>query len=119
MKPRLPSETKSGDLCDKNGVPICEGDILKTFHFTHAVRKRKCYLYHAVTLRRWDDGTEALWLVPLAQLVTGRSNGGCCHLHSQADEAGVVRNAEVIDGPLGQCGAGELGDFAERNRKAT
>jgi len=117
MKPRLPSETRSGDLCDIHGVPICVGDLLKSFHFTHRVRKRKCYLYHAVTLRTFDDGSSAMWLVPFFQLLNGSDGGGCCYLHSQADEHGVVRGAEVIDGPLGQCGADKVGDFAERKRR--
>ncbi len=120
MKPRLPSETKSGDLCDRRGVPIVAGDLLKSFHFTHRHRRRKCYLYHAVILKQFGSDGAALWCVPFAQLLPGGDKGhqgGCCYLHSLADEFGVVRDAEVIDGPLGRCGADELGDFAERKRR--
>jgi hypothetical protein len=117
VKPRLPSEVRSGDLCDRHGVPICTGDLLKSFHFTHRHRRRRCYLYHAVTHKAFPDGTCALWLVPYAELLSGEKKGGCCYLWAVADADGVVRDAEVIDGPLGKCGADELGDFAERTRR--
>jgi hypothetical protein len=118
MKPRLPSETKSGDLCDKRGVPIVAGDLLRSYHFTHRHRRRVCYLYHAVILKQFGADGAALVCVPVAQLMPGsNSEGGTCYLHSLADADGVVRDAEVIDGPLGRCGADELGDFAERPRR--
>lgn len=34
---------------DCNGRPIEVGDVIKVFHFTHYLRRRKCYMYKVVT----------------------------------------------------------------------
>lgn len=38
-------------LYDKRGIPIQEGDMIKTFHFRGRGRFRNNYLYHKVTKR--------------------------------------------------------------------
>ena len=97
MKPRLPIDTIPGDLCDRNGVPIYPGDLLKTYNFT-GPRRRKWFMYHVVT----QDVSGVLHATPTAWMAkTERQrqlSGGQCYLHSLADEGGVIRDTEVIDG---------------------
>jgi hypothetical protein len=87
-KPRLPVDVKAGDLCDKNGVPIYPGDLLKSFSFRAALRRQKIYMYHCVIL---NNGV--MEMVPHSEL--HKPDGGRCWLHTMADQKGVV-NAEVI-----------------------
>ena len=45
-KPEIkPWYRQPGEMHDKRGVPIYPGDLLKTYHFTGA-RKKRYYLYH-------------------------------------------------------------------------
>lgn len=49
------------DLFDKTGREIIVGDVLKVFHFTAALRRKKHYMYKQVTGQRtFRDGTVAL-----------------------------------------------------------
>lgn len=55
---------------DAKGLPIAPGDLLRSFHFTGARRKRH-YLYHTVVMR---DGH--LWMVPTCHLEPTKAGGG-------------------------------------------
>ena len=55
---------------DKKGVPIYAGDLLRTFHFTGA-RKKRYYLYHTA-VREGDY----LYMVPTSHLEPSLVNGG-------------------------------------------
>jgi hypothetical protein len=78
------------EFYDIKGRPICVGDLLKTFHFRGA-RKKKYWLYHAVVL---CEGR--LKMVPVFTLATKPTdNGGSCWLDSVAIN-GVVQS-EIID----------------------
>lgn len=57
-------QKKPGECYDKNGVPIYPGDLLKSYHFTGA-RRKKYWLYHLATIR---DG--AMWIVNVHNLAT-------------------------------------------------
>lgn len=92
MKPRLPSEVRDGDLCDRKGVPIHVGDLLKSYHFRARRYRRTFYIYHIVMLR---DG--AMKMVPVPNAAGLVDDGGTCWLHTVANTDGVVASAEVID----------------------
>ncbi len=40
------------ETCDKNRRPIRVGDVLKVFHFTAALRRKKHYMYKQVICER-------------------------------------------------------------------
>lgn len=42
---------ESEELYDKNGYPICPGDVLKVFHFVAALRRERRYMYKLVIER--------------------------------------------------------------------
>lgn len=63
----------SDTFCDKNGYPIKEGDLVRSYHYTGARRKRY-YLYHYITKR---DGI--LWMMNIDS-VFNKHVGGCCPL---------------------------------------
>lgn len=49
------------NLFDKSGREIIVGDVLKVYHFTAALRRKKHFLYrHVISQRTFRDGTEAL-----------------------------------------------------------
>lgn len=49
------------NLFDKAGREIVVGDVLKVYHFTAALRRKKHYMYKQVTgTRTFRDGTEVL-----------------------------------------------------------
>lgn len=49
------------NLFDKSGREIVVGDVLKVYHFTAALRRKKHYMYKQVTgTRTFRDGTEVL-----------------------------------------------------------
>jgi len=76
-----------GELYDLKGVPIYPGDLLRSYHFTGARRKRY-YLYHTVVL---DGG---LRMVPTSHLEPSKSKeGGSCLLSQD-----LADNAEIIAG---------------------
>jgi hypothetical protein len=96
-------------LHDKKGVPIYPGDLLKSFHFAGARRKRY-WLYHVVVASPERAGTRyPLEMVPASHLEpTKRGGGGRCPLNDR-----LAEDAEVIDGT----GPGDILDFADRPRK--
>jgi len=55
---------KPGESHDMNGVPIYPGDLLKSFHFTGARRKRY-YLYHVAVMNQAEKRME---MVPVHNL---------------------------------------------------
>lgn len=71
---------------DKNERPIASGDLLRTFHFIGARRKRH-YLYHTALVRngKW-------WMVPTDHMdPTKIKGGGDCLIGEGSD-------TEIIDG---------------------
>ena len=91
------------DLYDKRGVPIYPGDLLKSFHFQGARRKRY-YLYHVAV----DDNGRmkmipACWLEP-----TKRSGGGDVYLSAE-----IASATEVIYG----YGPKPCLDYTDRERR--
>lgn len=91
-----------GECHDSRGVPIYPGDLLKSYHFTGARRKRY-YLYHVAV---YENG--GLFMVPVSDLEPTKANqGGKCLL---SDE--LAANAEVIHG----YGPGDCLDYTDRPR---
>ena len=74
---------------DMNGRPIHPGDLLRTYHFTGA-RRKKHYLYHVVV-----QEPTGLFLVPTSHLEPSmRNGGGRCPLNAYAD----TWQSEIISG---------------------
>lgn len=79
---------KPSGFHDKNGRPIYEGDLLKTFHFRCANRRLPHqYLYHLVVS---DQGR--FRVVPVRSFSLG-SDGGSFWITKDLDDS------EIIDGP--------------------
>lgn len=48
---------------DKHGREIMIGDVVKVYHFTAALRRKRHYMYKHVTGQRvWESGFKALFL---------------------------------------------------------
>jgi hypothetical protein len=48
---------------DKNGREIMIGDVVKVYHFTSALRRKRHYMYKQVTGERvWQSGSTSLFL---------------------------------------------------------
>lgn len=48
-------------LYDKNGIPFKVGDVVKVFHFTAALRRKRYYMYKQIVgIRTWDNGFQAM-----------------------------------------------------------
>jgi hypothetical protein len=76
---------------DKNGVPIHEGDLIRTPHYIGGRRKQH-YLYHVAVER---EGV--LFMIPTSHLVPDLvKGGGACRLDIGIREYGST--AEVISG---------------------
>lgn len=92
---------------DKRGYPIYAGDLLKTYHFTGA-RKRKYYMYHLVV--SYDGGDR---MIAACELLSYREKKlpGC--LVSATAVNGVLYDTEIVSGfgPLR-----EYIDFEDRPR---
>lgn len=92
---------------DKRGYPIYAGDLLKTYNFTGA-RKRKYYMYHLVVA--YDGGDR---MINASALLTYREQKlpGC--LVSTVAVDGVLHDSEIVEGfgPLR-----EYVDFEDRPR---
>jgi hypothetical protein len=77
---------------DQKGVRICEGDLLRSYHFTGS-RKKKHYLYHGIVR---NNKYGVLEMVPVAELCGSKPDGGRCWLLA------IVKNgyadAEIIHG---------------------
>lgn len=80
-------------LYDKNGVPIEEGDLLRTEHF-RGPRRKMYYLYHGV-VRNEKHGV--LEMVPIQELCGLKPQGGRCWVKAtrEADDSDVM-NVEVM-----------------------
>ena len=93
-----------GTIRDRTGREICEGDLLKTYHFTGA-RKKRYWLYHVVVR---NDTDLCLDLVP-TQYLAGEAfqNGGRCRLRQE-----YVTDSEIISG----FGPGGILSFEDRPR---
>lgn len=80
--------TKWSPFHDKKGVPVCAGDLLKTYHFTGA-RGKRYYLYHVAV---HEDGhwmmVPVQWLDPSYE-----RNGGKCRIYQE-----YLDDGEVIGG---------------------
>jgi hypothetical protein len=87
---------------DKHGRQIHKGDLLKTFHFTGA-RRKKYFLYHTVV-----DREGVLYIVPTAELEpTCANQGGTCMVEA------IIRSGadiEIISG----YGPGDILNFEDR-----
>jgi hypothetical protein len=82
-----------GIIIDRNGREIMPGDLLKTFHFFGA-RKKRYYLYHVATIKEgFLMMTPVSWLEP-----SFKREGGECRI-----EQSNMNNTEIIsgDGPNG------------------
>lgn len=75
--------------------PIQAGDLLRTFHFTGA-RRKKYWLYHGV---REVNGY--LEMVPVHQLATGIKDGGCVWLRG-AVESEIIAGTGYEDRKRGR-----------------
>ena len=80
---------------DKNGREIYVGDLLRTYHFRAAARRRICYLYHVVCTGTNKFGEPEM--VPAQNLALPQDGGRCWLRHVAAD-------AEIIDGPTEESG---------------
>lgn len=45
-----------GECPDIKGRPIYPGDLVRIYHYTAALRRRRCYLYHVATLYKSENG---------------------------------------------------------------
>lgn len=88
------------DRHDMYGVPICPGDLLKSFHFTDRRRKRH-YLYH-VAVKHGDH----LMMIPTQDMEPSLANhGGRCLLSND-----LACSVEVIAGH----GPGDILSYEDR-----
>lgn len=87
----------AGECFDKNGIPIYPGDLLKSYHFTGA-RRKKYYLYHIVKIFDCCN----------MKMESVHGKGGSCLLTQDLGD-----NAEVISGygPKGYL------DYTDRPKK--
>jgi len=46
----------SVETCDKNLRPLRVGDVLKVYHYTAALRRKKHYMYKHITRTQWLGG---------------------------------------------------------------
>lgn len=110
-KPEIkPWYRQPGEMHDKRGVPIYPGDLLKTYHFTGA-RKKRYYLYHIAFYRDGHMRCQS------AQYFGTGSKDHSADILLQSlwvsDEANrTLEQTEVIDG----YGPGDYLSFEERPR---
>lgn len=102
VKPK-PWLKQPGEVFDKKGVPVYPGDLIRSFHFTGA-RRKKYYLYHTAV---YKDG--AMHMVPTAHLEPSCVKGGGSCLLSQD----LMADAEVIAGH----GPGDCLDHTDREKR--
>lgn len=84
----MPNDKPVTTYYDKNDRPIFGGDLLRSYHFTGA-RRKKYYLYHvAVPTERGFD------CVPVCHLDPSKiSGGGRCWLNEE-----LAAHSEIIHG---------------------
>ena len=74
---------------DKTGREIKHGDLIKLFHFTSAIRRRKCYMYKLVM-----ESKDGLVMASVTDIATkGIIGAHRCRLGWASSE-----NMEIIDG---------------------
>jgi hypothetical protein len=93
---------KPGEVYDAKRYPIYPGDLLRSFHFRGARRKRY-WLYHVAV---WNETESTMEMVPVSELEpTKRGRGGRCWL-----TPGLGVSTEII---LGH-GPGDYLDHTDR-----
>lgn len=77
----------SEQFYDKNNRPIFPGDLLRTFHYTGA-RRKKYFLYHTVVKGQGDF----LYMVPVCHLEPTFAGGGgrCLLKYGHPEEAEII-----------------------------
>ncbi len=99
-------DTRHGLMRDNTGREIRPGDLLKTYHFTGA-RKKRYWLYHTVVVV-WVKQNPYFRMVPTQQLEpTLIDSGGACALTPD-----LASNAEIIAGH----GPGDCLGYEDRKR---
>lgn len=94
--------TEPQKFIDKNGREIVPGDLLKSYHFTGA-RKKKYFLYHTAVFFNCR-----MEMVPTDHLeLTKISGGGRCPMSKE-----MAANCEIIYGS----GPGDILSFDDRPR---
>jgi len=88
---KIATAKQNQTIYDCKGVPIVEGDLIRTPHFRDR-RNRRYWLYHVVTMR-----SGVLEMVPTHQAATGKAQGGACWLFAMAGDDGVIEG-EVLHG---------------------
>jgi len=54
-------------IYDKNSREIMIGDVVKVYHFTSALRRKRHYMYkQAVRIREWDSGYKCMFFSHLS-----------------------------------------------------
>lgn len=98
-------KTKPGEICDKKGIPIYPGDLIRSFHFCGR-RRKVYYLYHTAIMNRFEGCME---LVPTSELEpTERGKGGRAWLGLWLGAHG-----EILSGH----GPGKIRSYEDRPRK--
>jgi hypothetical protein len=96
------------NIYDKNGIPIHIGDVLKIYHFTAALRRKKYYMYKWVIDKiKTNAGFERFILSHLNKPNLNYKNGYCL----QADNM-VHKEIEIVQG----WGPKEHESFEDRKR---
>jgi len=103
-----------GECYDSQGIPIYQGDLLRTYHFT-GPRRRKNYLYHVAVMDREAGGLRMVPVIHLDPALRDHpDNRGGDPLLSDIFAAQTT----VIDGPSHVDSDGVFRDWYERPRKA-
>ena len=98
-----------GECHDKNGYPIHQGDLVRSFHFT-GPRRRKYWLYHVIRFERGGQrGHGYLRMMNTAELEPTMAGGGGNPLLDHD----LARDCEIISGH----GPGDIMDWHDRPRK--
>ena len=100
---RLEKEGGSRELVDKNGRPICIGDILKVFHFVGPRRKRY-YMYKQVV------GVIQLGINPKDYLKISHLNMRPDEYYTERLDGRRLEDVEIVQSPDA--------NFGSRTRRA-
>ncbi len=80
---------------DKTGREIKHGDLLKVFHFTNRLRKRKCYMYKLVK-DVYSHGIKDMWAVNTVGLITGKFHE--CRLSAiKSEDIEIISSVIEVD----------------------
>lgn len=86
-----------GECPDIKGRPIYPGDLVRTYHFTDPLRRRKCYLYHVATLYDNNQGFQTIQMIPVHRLAFSQSQRKSGD-HVLSYEGVLGAKAEIISG---------------------